>query len=236
MNKNILFSLIEKEISELEILMKGMKEIEVVSPTLVSLAKSKINDIQLELDQIVSLQPNKTAVPMAEPQQDEPLGTTITSQPAYPEKEELFIKPTLDQANQPSDNNFTVAASASEPSMDDPITKMEKREKESLAEMLNKDKHSLNDLIASQSEASLAETFGSAKVGDLRQAFTLADRFRFQRELFQGNGEKFNLTLRHLNNLESKDEAMRYMQTFGWDEHNQHAQDFIRLVMRKFNP
>jgi hypothetical protein len=235
MNKNILFSMIEKEINELEILMKGMKEIDVVSPTLVSLAKSKINDIQLELDQIVALQPQH-AEHASEPELPDFREMNEPSQPTQPEKHEPISESIAMPTAEPHARESTAKATETEPPIEDPITRMEKREKESLAEMINKDKLSLNDLIAKQSEASLAETLSSSRVDDLRQAFTLADRFRFQRELFQGNGEKFNLTLSHLNSLKNNEEAMKYIHTFGWDEQNQHVQDFIRLVMRKFNP
>lgn len=224
--------MIEKEIRELEILIKGMQEIDVISPTLVLLAKNKVNDILEEFDQIVALQ-KTNAAPLSRSKQDEPFASNVAAQSFQTEKKELSHEQSVIMSEPESEHDLPHTSSTS-PS-EDPITTMEKREKESLAEMLNKDKPSLNELIAQQSDASLAETYSSTKVDDLRQAFTLADRFRFQRELFQGNGEKFNMTLSHLNNLQGAEDAMKYIQSFGWDENNQHAKDFIRLVMRKFN-
>lgn len=241
MNKTILFTLIEKEISELEVLVKGMKEIDTLSPTFLSLTKSKVNAILEDLDQISHL-----SVPEANPRK---------SVEKNESEEAIEAKQPIPTVIAETAHNFTrdkpdliLPAVESDPHIEivipePPVMKNVSEIKEtihikepstSLAETLNNNKQSLNDTIALQAEASLAETLQKSKVEDLRQAITLADRFRFQRELFGGNGEKFNTTLTQLNAATTKEEAMSLLHTFGWDENNAHVIEFLNLVMRKF--
>jgi hypothetical protein len=237
MNKTILFTLIEKEINELEILVKGMKEIDTLSPTLLLLAKSKITSILEDLDQVNDLasterletftvQPDKierikTGIPDATQQETHKIQKIEQTDqtPAQHSKEEYheqkIVPPTI--PNQPIEDKETTMHMAA-----------------SLAETLNTAKQSLNEAIALQAEASLSETMQNSKVDDLRQALSLADRFRFQRELFGGNGEKLNTTLTQLNAAKNKDEAIVLLQSFNWDESNPLVSNFIRLVLRKF--
>jgi hypothetical protein len=237
MNKTILFTLIEKEINELETLVKGMKEIDTLSPTLLLLAKSKITSILEDLDQVIHLTTTEQheTVTAAEPDKIEKVETvalvddtkhetpkveqtshTSLQQHSREEHHEQKIVPPTIQ-NQPIEGKrATMHASAS------------------LAETLNTAKQSLNEAIALQAEASLAETMQNSKVDDLRQALSLADRFRFQRELFEGNGEKLSTTLTQLNAAKDKDEAIMLLQSFNWDESNPLVSAFIRFVLRKF--
>ncbi len=238
MNKTILFTLIEKEINELEILVKGMKEIETLSPTLLSLAKSKVTAILEDFDQInhlvVTGQLENSTIIQNKAEKVDPIAPVSETKQAMPEV------PKVDQIN------HVVQYVVEEPheiSVVQPPAPQKPIEEKgntmhvatSLAETLNTTKQSLNEAIALQAEASLAETMQNSKVDDLRQAFSLADRFRFQRELFGGNGEKFNTTLSQLNASKSKDEAMALLKPFGWDENDARVSDFIRIVLRKFS-
>jgi len=238
MNKTILFTLIEKEINELEILVKGMKEIETLSPTLLSLAKSKATAILEDFDQITHLtateQFETSAIQKNKAEKVVPIASVTET------KQEIPEIPQVDQINHVVEHS---EEELHETSFAQPLVPQKQiKEKEStkhvsssLAETLNTAKQSLNEAIALQAEASLAETMQNSKVDDLRQAFSLADRFRFQRELFGGNGEKFNTTLSQLNTCKSKEEAMALLKPFGWDENDTRVLDFIRIVLRKFS-
>ncbi|MBB3187770.1 hypothetical protein [Microbacter margulisiae] len=239
MNKTILFTLIEKEISELEVLVKGMKEINTLSPTLLSLTKSKVNAILEDLDQISHLPVPETHKSVEKIDFEEAIEvqqpiTTVIAEPAQKitSDESVPIQPAA--MNDPHIEVVIPELPVMENVSDIKEPIHVKGTSTSLAEILNSNKQSLNDTIALQAEASLAETLQKSKVEDLRQAITLADRFRFQRELFGGNGEKFNTTLTQLNAATTKEEAMSLLHTFGWDENNTHVIAFLNLVMRKF--
>ncbi|MBR1563793.1 MAG: hypothetical protein IJ650_00445 [Paludibacteraceae bacterium] len=72
-------------------------------------------------------------------------------------------------------------------------------------------------------------------VDDMRKAMSLGDRFLFQRELFQGDGEKMNKTIDQLNSLKNMDEAMLYIgKRFQWDTESQAYELFLNILKRRF--
>jgi outer membrane biosynthesis protein TonB len=75
--------------------------------------------------------------------------------------------------------------------------------------------------------------FGAA-VADIRQAVSIGDRFLFQRELFGGNAEKLQQTLTELNTLHSFDEAVAFIERFGWDKQSPTHELFLNVLHRRF--
>ena len=72
-------------------------------------------------------------------------------------------------------------------------------------------------------------------VDDIRRAISLGDRFLFQRELFQGDGEKMNKTIDQLNRLGSLEEAMQYIKKkFNWDSESQAYELFTNILRRRY--
>ena len=78
-----------------------------------------------------------------------------------------------------------------------------------------------------------AAVYGKA-VSDIRQAISLGDRFLYQRELFGQNAELMQRTLAELNELGSFDEAVAYINRFGWDPESSTYQQFIVTLHRRF--
>ena len=78
-----------------------------------------------------------------------------------------------------------------------------------------------------------AAVYGKA-VDDIRQAISLGDRFLYQRELFGQNAELMQRTLTELNALGSFDEAVAYINRFGWDTETSTYQQFIVTLHRRF--
>ncbi|MFV0471243.1 MAG: hypothetical protein ACK5L7_04310 [Paludibacteraceae bacterium] len=73
------------------------------------------------------------------------------------------------------------------------------------------------------------------KINDIRNAINIGDRFRFQRELFGGNGEVMNKTITYLNQLAKYDEAVSFLSNkFGWDNENKHTEDFLQIIKRRY--
>ncbi|MDR0811097.1 MAG: hypothetical protein LBN23_02305, partial [Paludibacter sp.] len=86
-----------------------------------------------------------------------------------------------------------------------------------------------------KTENSLGNTLGNKKVDDIKQAISIGDRFRFQRELFANNGEDMNKTLNYINQLATFDEAEVFLKSkYRWDDENETATDFLNIVKRKF--
>ncbi|VBB45358.1 hypothetical protein TRIP_D300200 [uncultured Paludibacter sp.] len=90
-------------------------------------------------------------------------------------------------------------------------------------------------LEVEEPESNFGSVNDNIKIDDIRTAINIGDRFRFQRELFGGNGEVMNKTLAYLNQLAKYEEAVSFLNNkFGWDKDNQHAEDFLQIVRRRF--
>ena len=94
---------------------------------------------------------------------------------------------------------------------------------------------SLADKLAKGADDTLASAINNKKIIDLKASITLGDRFRFQRELFGGNGEKMNKAISDFNSFETMDEAQDYIaKNFEWPLDNDAVSDFIQLLQRRY--
>lgn len=86
-----------------------------------------------------------------------------------------------------------------------------------------------------KTDNSLSASIANKKIADIKQAISIGDRFRFQRELFKGNGEEMNKTLNYINQLATMDEATSFLKSkYGWAADNETADDFYQILKRKF--
>lgn len=89
--------------------------------------------------------------------------------------------------------------------------------------------------LLSTPENTISSNLANKKIDDIKQAISIGDRFRFQRELFRGNGEDMNKTLTYLNLLATQNEALSFLQSkYGWTSDNETAEDFYQIVRRRF--
>lgn len=89
--------------------------------------------------------------------------------------------------------------------------------------------------VLSVEDNSLTNNLENQKIDDIRQAINIGDRFRFQRELFGGNGEVLNKTINYLNQLAKFSEAESFLKSkFGWADDNTHAEEFLQIVKRRY--
>ena len=87
---------------------------------------------------------------------------------------------------------------------------------------------SLLILDAAQREDTLSSIV--PRVEDIKKAISLGDRFLFQRELFAGNGEQMNKTIEYLNGLSSLEEALKYIEKFGWNKDSNAYELFTNIL------
>lgn len=96
-------------------------------------------------------------------------------------------------------------------------------------------KVSLADKLQEQGTRSVGDNIANQKISDIRLAMNIGDRFRFQRELFAGNGEVMNKTIAYLNQLAKFEEAESFLKSkFNWDEDNPHAEEFLQLIRKRY--
>lgn len=90
-------------------------------------------------------------------------------------------------------------------------------------------------LTSEKNENTIADAHTNRKIDDIRQAISIGDRFRFQRELFEGNGELMNKTLSKLNDMKDFEAAIAFLQSkFKWDEEDETVESFYQIVKRRF--
>ena len=93
---------------------------------------------------------------------------------------------------------------------------------------------SRNEML-SRADNSISSSMANKKITDIKQAINIGDRFRFQRELFKGNGEDMNKTLNYINQLATVDEVLSFLQSkYGWASDNETADDFHQIIRRRF--
>ncbi len=70
---------------------------------------------------------------------------------------------------------------------------------------------------------------------DIRKAFSLNDRFRFQRELFANSANALDTAIEHIEAMRTYGNAELYFFTqLGWDRDNEVVQDFMNIVRNHF--
>ena len=70
---------------------------------------------------------------------------------------------------------------------------------------------------------------------DLRSAFSINDKFRFRRELFENDNDVMNNTLDLIESMESAQEAEEYfINELGWDADSEEVIDFLNIIRKHF--
>ncbi|PUZ24784.1 hypothetical protein DCC81_10640 [Chitinophaga parva] len=107
-----------------------------------------------------------------------------------------------------------------------------------LHELAGKNMASLNDRLRT-SKTELGEKLGDNKVADLRQAIGINDKFRFIQELFRGDVDMYERSVRTINEFRSYQEADMWIHRelkikLGWLDDNPSVQHFYVLLKKRF--
>lgn len=312
MNRELLVTLIRKNIDELIMLTEGFMEMNTYPASIINLAKNKTDDIWSYINQLGNLKPEEiqqivekmpvetemtsniekgemleTEMPVSneetteeedihpvesdvmddeeknafdeeefseEEDEDEDEDEIVLENEEEPEEEEEETSPAdlLEIIENDDDNKtdiditekiitveFTETIEKEESVTTDTekiITTTETVEKKvTLAEKISGNGISRNDMMSRAENGGINAAIGSKKVDDIRQAISLGDRFRFQRELFKNNGEEMNKTLSYINKLATYEEVISFLQSkYAWEEGNVAAEDFYQIIKRKF--
>jgi hypothetical protein len=83
--------------------------------------------------------------------------------------------------------------------------------------------------------ATLNDSIGRNHLSDLRKAFSLNDRFYFQKELFGGDEAKMNKVIAALNEMNSYETSLAYVrEQLHWDDANATVAEFLVLIEKRF--
>ncbi len=97
---------------------------------------------------------------------------------------------------------------------------------------------SLNDKLK-QSKIDLGDTLTEAPVRDLKKAIGINDRFLFINELFRGDENMYERSIKTINGFSILPEAEYWIQRelkvkLGWSDANETVKQFVQLVRRRF--
>lgn len=99
--------------------------------------------------------------------------------------------------------------------------------------------HTLHDSIAGDTRPTLADRHRRSKLDSLHKAFSINQRFMFQKELFGGQQQTFDEAIAELEQCSTYDEAegllgRNYISRFHWDLDSEEAGEFLEILARRF--
>ncbi len=230
MNKELLIALMQKDLSELNVMLDGVAEWEHVPTAISRLALSKAENIVASLKELSSALSQQNRENEGKLSEDNLLIDRYSSSQQEDSTLEISVSDD-EQSCEAAEKEYSV------PENNEVVSEYNEEQEKNLvatvADMVDV-QPSLNEI--QQREVSVADSvMDKNKVTDLIQSISLGDRFRFQRELFSNNGEEMMQVFHDLNAMKSLDEAHTYLQkNFRWDKDNESVKDFYALLNRKF--
>ncbi|MCL3779631.1 hypothetical protein EMN47_04420 [Prolixibacteraceae bacterium JC049] len=256
MDKNTLYRLIAREISDLDLLVKGD-----LDNSSINLAINRAESLLDELKLLQSVVGNGHVV-------EEKVVTPVQSEVVKPEpvKEEVIVEApeeVIDEKEEPPVDpvveepveelpQVVVEERIEEPELDEPeedikpepvfettvepVVEMAEEpsveeEKKAIGENF-KAERSLNDIIAEQRNSRNDQIAGS--VSSLRKSIGINDRILFIRELFDGDADRYNSTVEFIDECDKIEQAVAYLKEhFQWKK-NDVSSSFLQLIKRKF--
>lgn len=244
MNKEFLVELLKKDIHELELLTQGFEKMTDFPEPILDLAKQKAEAVLESLDELANLNKNTETQLVDEPVVTPSVKESVEIKEPVVTEEDIKLKPVVEvveadvQSVENISNNGFNDAKPKEKIVLDKVYSEPEKVVEEVKEVIEP------EIIEKKAEAvieedetpdNLSSVNDNVKVSDIKNAINIGDRFRFQRELFGGNGEVMNKTIAYLNQLSKYDEAVSFLKNkFGWDKKNQHAEDFYKIIRRRY--
>ena len=257
MSKEVYIALIQKDIKELDVIAQGLYETDFPSPTVIKLASSKAMDIVNNLQRLstVKQEENKAekenqeklaaeAKAKAEKEEQERLAAEAKAKAEREEQERLAAEA---KAKAEREEQERLAAEAKAKAEREEQERLAAEAKAKAAAIINDhNKHSIIEekignleskveQMSKEKGGSMADKIASSKISSIKSAISIADRFRFQRELFSGNADLMNSTLDRLDACSTIEEAEDIINDFTeWNPEDENVNDFLKLLGRRF--
>ncbi|MBC3540326.1 hypothetical protein H7U12_11600 [Rufibacter sp. H-1] len=100
-------------------------------------------------------------------------------------------------------------------------------------------KPTLNERLKQPVVASMADRQQDQKIGSLKEAISINQRFSFINELFEGDNMAYHAVIKQLDEYGSPDQAKQYLvkdvgSKYNWSRKEEHVQKLTKLIERKF--
>lgn len=259
MDKKILYRLISREISDLELLVKEELNEETIN-VVINRAENLLDELKLlksamgqsEKNKKVKVEEKETSVCESDwaeetekeevtvdaPEKNATMGPLLTAC-LEAEEEKVAVVEEVEQKEikvEASEKNakmgpLLAACLETEKEESTVVEEEPQEERKPIGENFKAEK-SLNDIIAEKRYAQDEKIVGS--VTSLRSSIGINDRILFMRELFDADSEKYDAVVDFIDNCSQMEEAVKYLkQYFTWEKNDTSA-SFIQLVKRKF--
>ena len=221
MRKDLLIALMQKDLDELRQMLDGVGELEHLPEAIGALAVAKANNI---VSAIEDLRSGNYDVEPSVQQAEAPAVELEEVRPEPKEEAPIVEEVQVEEHEEVHEEQTPEPIVEKEAPMEEkPLT---------IGEALNVEP-SLNEQLQHE-DVTIGGTIGMQKVADLASCMSLGESFRFQRELFANNGERMMQAISDLNGMSNIDEAMAYIERFGWDKEVEVVKSFIALLQRRF--
>ena len=257
MSKEVYIALIQKDIKELDVIAQGLYETDFPSPTVIKLASSKAMDIVNNLQRLSTVKQEESK---AEKENQEKLAAEAKAKAEKEEQERLAAEAKAKAEREEQERLAAEAKAKAEREEQERLAaetkaKAEREEQERLAAeakakaaaiINDHNKHSIIEekignleskveQMSKEKGGSMADKIASSKISSIKSAISIADRFRFQRELFGGNADLMNSTLDRLDACSTIEEAEDIINDFTeWNPEDENVNDFLKLLGRRF--
>jgi cell wall-associated NlpC family hydrolase len=241
MSKEVYIALIQKDIKELDVIAQGLYETDFPSPTVIKLASSKAMDIVNNLQRLSAVKQEESK---AEKENQEKLAAEAKAKAEKEEQERLAAEA---KAKAEREEQERLAAEAKAKAEREEQERLAAEAKAKAAAIINDhNKHSIIEekignveskveQLSKEKGDSMADKIASSKISSIKSAISIADRFRFQRELFGGNADLMNSTLDRLDACSTIEEAEDIINDFTeWNPEDENVNDFLKLLGRRF--
>lgn len=225
------------DIRELEKLVASMRDAEIYPVSFFSQAYTTTQKIvdnlqSIEADQLAlfkeQMEKHRALIKKAERLEAEAaLVTQMQEQESNYEPVQEMELPSVEELNEEKESVATPAAAT---------VAAEKTVSEPAASLSSASSHATTLEQSLPHSISLNEVIQKKFLADFRKAFSLNDRFRFRRELFGGDEGRMNEAISDLNELQSFEESITYLdKKLKWNVEDEAVADFIKLLEKRFS-
>jgi len=237
MNRKLLVTLLQKNIEDLNMITMSFMEMNEYPTAIIFLAQRKTQDIQTILEQLADNKNTQTNIENSRDIVSKPIENKDNFINSDAPVVEFITDISIDEIDERKqtliENNQLIEVKQSLENHEKRIVS-EEIKKNTIADKIIQPTISRNELM-SKVDNSFSATLANKKIEDIKQAINIGDRFRFQRELFKGNGEDMNKTLSYINQLASLNEVISFLKSkYNWNEKNEVTEDFLQIIRRRF--
>ena len=248
MNKKELIKKLNSDIQDIYSITNKFENSENIHPLDIDLALSKVRNLYellLKLDvqgiQITENQKEEISTPVKKEEQKEESEITkeVKAKPKEADttsekKEEITEEKT--SANKPE---FIIETGSEEKKVEEIIEeKIETKQSnnpEIVADKFQSKKFVHDNISKKNVKKDVSAKMQSKPIQDINSAIGLNDRFIFIRELFGNNKEHYHETVQVLNNFDTYNNAVKFLdENFDWEPENENYERLKELVRRKF--